>query len=163
MSFSNRVSKLFGKRDQDTIFTSRRTSTCEVPVFMSPSQADLGQTNIIRRTEGFYGEITDRYDQNGRRLTIPASSVYSQSPGRHDTQFMEHIEEESIIDTSIPDQDGLHQPSANSETYLIREKRRRRRRVTESTKQKIHGKKILSIAFGVTAFGTALTCEFDAG
>ena len=158
MSFSDRVSKLFGKRDGDTNFTSRRTSTCEVPVFMSPSRDDLGQSNTIRRTEGFYGEITDRLDQNGRRLTIPASSVYSQSPGRdHQTQFMEHIDEESTVGTSEPEH-VVYRPSANSETHLVTDRRRKRRRVTESTKQKIHGKKVLSVVFGVTLFGTALTC-----
>ena len=75
---------------------------------------------------------------------------------------MEHIEEllgepsDSIVDL----EDGTCTMSyAASDAPIIREKRRRRKRVVESTIQRIESKKRLSMAFGITGLATVIACK----
>lgn len=165
VSIANRVSKLFGAshyQDNATNHSQRTSAACEVPIFMSPSSDHLEHPDLEAQSPAFHhghgGVNTQTYsEEQGRRLTLPASSVYSESPGQqHHACFMEEIEEESS--SHDLEQGNSYQTSTASETYLVRNKHRRRRRVRESTRQKISSKQRLSVAFGITAVAAAITC-----
>lgn len=75
---------------------------------------------------------------------------------------MEQIEEEprSVTPETTHDLEaGSSISYATSETQLVREKRRKRRRVAESYREKIAAKKRLGMAFGVTTLAAVITCK----
>lgn len=153
VSMASRMSRLFSRRrDEHSVMgDSQRTSgACEVPIFMSTPRNQPEQAMLSSAT---YHQPT----------TIPASSVYSASPGQqHHTQVEDHVEDESPWSPgSVEDLERGTSPVsyATSETQLVREKRRKRRRVGESIRQKIASKKRLSMAFGVTVIATIITCK----
>lgn len=164
---SNRISRLFSRRrDEDrsaeqSIVTS---SGCEVPIFMSQPSNDP-QTES--RTPHF-GEIRASWTEfnnpaDERRLTIPCSSVYTQSPGQqHDPRHEYEAEDDSPRSpASVEDlEDGTAIISTTaSEAPVLRGKRRKSRRPRESLRQRIAAKKRLGVAFGVTALATVITCK----
>lgn len=169
-SMSNRISRLFDRRRtrNSAVDHSQRTSgACEVPIFMSPSSDRLhieDQGDFQSRHDGL--QQIQTINNHSRPYTIPASSIYSESPGQqHQPRFMEEIEEEEMpIEAPTPRdlEEGNSTVSyATSETRIVREKRRRRRRISETTRQRIAAKKRLSMAFGVTAVASIITCEFQ--
>lgn len=165
VSIASRVSKLFGaSHSQDTAMNhSLRTSAaCEVPIFMSPSSDHLAHPDLGAQSPAFHRgpagvNAQTSIEEQARRLTIPASSVYSESPGQQNqARFMEEIEEE--FPSHDLEQGNSYQTSTASESYPARTKYKRRRRVRESTRQKIASKQRLSVAFGITAVAAAITC-----
>lgn len=134
-----------------------------MPIFMSPSSdhLEVHPDDIDARAAM---SPTWRQDvEHVRPLTVPASSVYSQSPDvRAHPSFMEQIEEEprSLSPETTHDLEaGTTTSYATSETQLVREKRRKRRRIAESYREKIAAKKRLGMAFGVTTLAAVITCE----
>lgn len=161
-SMVSRVSRFFeARRETATRAQSHRTSTaCSVPIFLSPSSDRVDAYN--HEALSFHGEFrhgagTLHYPQP----TIPASSVYSESPAQqHRTPPLEQIEElPSGSSHSIRDlEEGTVSLSyTSSRTPITREQRRPRKRVSESTRQRIASKKRLSMAFGVTMLAALIT------
>lgn len=98
--------------------------------------------------------------EDDERRPVPASSVYSQSPHFRARQNMDQIEEESRSrsqDTTRDLEAGNSTSYATSEAELVKQKRRKRRRV--SYREQIAAKKRLGMAFGVTTLGAVITCE----
>lgn len=133
-----------------------------MPIFMSPSSDHLEV-----HPDDIEAAMSPTWRQNpeqGRPLTVPASSVYSQSPDNriHHGFYMEQIEEdphprspEMIHDLEA----GTSSSYTTSEVQLVREKRRKRRRVAESYRERIAAKKRLGMAFGVTTLAAVITCK----
>lgn len=134
-----------------------------MPIFMSPSsdRLDVNPDDIEARAA--MSPTWRQGVEHIRPLTVPASSVYSQSPDiRAHNSFMEQIEEEPRAlspDTTHDLEGGTSISYASSETQLVREKRRKRRRIAESYREKIGAKKRLGMAFGVTTLAAVITCE----
>lgn len=164
-SMSSRISRLFDRRqDQDSSAnTSHRTSgACEVPIFMSPSSDHL--LYPLHDEEMAMSPPLGPIEEHHRDHSVPASSVYSQSPvTRAQRISMDEIEEEAHLgppETVNDLESGISYSSRSmSEVELVKEKRRRRRRAAESYREKIAAKKKLGMAFGVTTLAAVITCK----
>ncbi|KAK5950550.1 hypothetical protein OHC33_008493 [Knufia fluminis] len=162
-SMTSRVSRLFARRrDSATMNESQRTSAaCSVPIFLSPSSDGNDAYHHEAQTPDCEAAYEADASHHTHRFTIPASSVYSESPGvQHQTHFMEQIEEDPTDSRdSVRDlEEGTSTSSyATSQEPIVRERRRRRKRASESTHQRIEAKKRLSMAFGVTALAAVIT------
>lgn len=168
-SMSSRISRLFSKRREDDSSAQQSVVTssgCEVPIFMSPPSEDP-QTGS--RTPHF-GEIGASWTvpantNEERRHTIPCSSVYSESPRIEHEVHQEYETEDESPSSPVRPRD-LEEGSAvisstSSEAPVLREKRRRTRKARESLRQRIAGKKRLSVAFGLTTLATVTTCKYN--
>jgi len=162
---ASRVSRLFGaRRETATTDQSHRTSAaCSVPIFLSPSSERVDEYHHERLLPQSAFRRETGTPSPPQRFTIPASSVYSELPAQqHQTQYTEQIEElPAASPDSIRDlEEGTSSLSyATSETPIARERRRKRKRVSESTRQRIESKKRLSMAFGVTVLAALITCK----
>lgn len=167
-SITSRMSQFFGRRRDQNSFTgpSHRTSgACEVPIFMSASSERLHFNQHDVETAEVTSPVIEQNIYHARPATMPASSVYSQSPDfRAQNTFLEPVEEDFHPESSDAARDLEAGTSAvshmTSESRLVREKRRKRRRVAESNRQKIASKKRLGVAFGVTTLAAVITCTF---
>ena len=103
------------------------------------------------------------YTQQDRRHTIPASSVYSNSPrDAYVPPFDNAIEEEDTdryLSATHLESGQTDTTYASSDAPVLKERRRRRRRRGETLRQKIAGKKILSVVFAVTILASVITCK----
>lgn len=166
-SISNRISQLWSRRHQpSTIQSSNRTSNaCEVPIFMSPSQDDDQHRRLPPQNTEFLhsprGDATTNLHVPA--LSIASSSVYSASPRHEQEQHVDTFEEQSYLEaaeSSVQDEEETvsHTSTTHSDVQQLIDRRKRRRRVRESTRRKIEGKKRLSMAFGITVLATGITC-----
>lgn len=170
-SVTSRMSSLFERRQhgESSNNASHRTSgACEVPIFMSPSSERVDNDHDDPEATATYSPPMRQGHGREYARTVPASSIYSQSPDpRTQNTFMDRIEEESHPRSPNMAHDleaGASAIScASSEEHLIRERRRRRRRVSESNRQKIASKKRLGVAFGVTTLAAVITCKYPCG
>lgn len=166
-SMSSRISRLFSRRRDDdgsaeqSVVTS---SGCEVPIFMStPAEAPQSSS---RRPQ--FGEIGASWTEPAiipeeRRHTIPCSSVYSESPRPdHDHHEYEAEKDSPRSPACVHDleEGSVIISTTSSQAPVLREKRRKARRPRESLRQRIAGKKRLSVAFGVTTLATVTTCKY---
>lgn len=164
-SLTSRVSRIFGKRHEGPpMDQSHRTSAaCSVPIFLSPSSDRIDAYHCEDQSPHRHVQGEGSLLHHHQRFTIPASSVYSESPGQqHPAHFVEQIEElPSELSGLTRDLEAGTSGSsyATSETPIARDKRRKRKRVSESRRERIASKKRLSMAFGVTVLATTIICE----
>lgn len=174
---SNRISRLFSRErdeNQSVENSQRNSSACSVPLFMSPPSDQFrpfcvgGHSPHAQRYHE--GQAPLNADEHDRQSTIAASSVYSESPRqqqeaqftREDIGHRSQCSSSRALDTDLEDRSSS--PFyADSEAQIIRDKQRKKRRVTESTRQRIASKKRLSMAFGITVLATVITCESRVG
>lgn len=138
-----------------------------MPIFMSASSDHLHRTHSDEEAARA-ATIPHAHRQSvedDERRTVSTSSVYSQSPNvQVQRTFMDQSEEEPRSRSPEPTHDleaGISTSSyASSEAELVREKRRKRRRVAESYRERIAAKKRLGVAFGVTTLAAVITCEY---
>lgn len=163
-NMSNRISRLFERRqDQGSQFSrSQRTSgACDVPIFMSRSSDHLHYPHDEEAAGTRSLSHRDSIEEDEHHA-VPASSVYSQSPNFQARNTMEEIEEESrsmSADTTHDLEAGHSTSCPTSEAELVRQKRRKRRRVAESYRSRIAAKKRLGMAFGITTLAAVITCK----
>lgn len=165
ISISNRVSRLFSRRTPDSPRfeeSQRSSAACTVPIFMT-SSSDRMVHEAYDTDQYVEPSAEHTLDERHRPITIQGSSVYSATPGQ---QYPDHLPEDAMDDSprspaSLHDlEQGTSSISyATSETPIVRDKHRRRRRISESTRQKIASKKRLGMAFGVTTLATVITCK----
>jgi len=164
-STASRFSRLFGRGRADaTMNPSHRTSAaCSVPIFLSPSSDRVDAYHAGNQSPHLDADHYAPASHLHQRFTIPASSVYSESPGQqHERHFMQQIEEQpSETPELVRDlEEGTSSLCySSSQAPIMREKRRRKRRAPESTRQRIDAKKRLSMAFGITVLAAITTCK----
>lgn len=164
-SMSSRMSHLFQRRqgqDDHSSRSPRSSGAFDVPIFMSRSSDHLERPYDEEAAgDGSPSHtMSAEYDEH---RGVAASSVYSQSPNFRNRHSMDHIEEETHSESRETSHDleaGTSTSCATSEVELVREKRRRRRRVAETYKVKIAAKKRLGMAFGVTTLAAVITCMY---
>lgn len=157
---TSRISRLFtsnASSNHRLRQSQMTTSAFEVPIFMSAS-SNYVQNQDVPGDEASDGTYLTEPSHRQMPQAYAASSIYSPAPVHHERS---HFSDDSDdLTRSMHDLEQGIQPSsyASSETNLIRAKRRHRRRVSESSRQKIAGKKRLAMAFGVTASAMLVTC-----
>lgn len=162
-SMSGRISRLFERRQGPSSHFSRsqRTSgACEVPIFMSQSSDHLHyhQDEEAVEVEPHHRESME----DDERHTVRGSSIYSQSPHFRAQNTMNEFEEDTHSRSSDVTHDleaGHSTLSTTSEVDLLNQKRRKRRRIADSYRERIASKKKLGMAFGVTTLAAVITCK----
>lgn len=171
-SIGSRVSRLFSRRNDSSlpVHESHRTSAaCEVPIFMSPSFDRLDIQHVQPPSPEAARSLSPTHPIMDVEApshcvgpySLPASSVYSESPGQqYAARFEEDIRGHVPMSPPHDLEEGQSTVSyTTSETRLVAEQRRkRRRRVHESIRSRIEAKKRLSLAFGITVLAAIITC-----